>query len=57
MKEIKFVREYIDDVTKKVTARWHYDLSITKNGPILAEDLVLPPKEKKSRKANKVAKS
>lgn len=55
MKETKFMREYTDEVTKKVTARWHYDLSITKNGPILVEEFGLPPKEKKKRKDNKVA--
>ena len=57
MKETKFVREYIDEATKKLTARWHYDTSITKYGPVLVEEFGLPPKEKKSRKANKVAKS
>ena len=55
MKETKFMREYTDEVTKKVTARWYYDLSITKNGPILTEQFDLPPKEKKKRKDKKVA--
>ena len=47
----KFIREYKDS-TDKVTARWHYDLNKFRNGPILVENLDLPPKEKK----NKVAK-
>jgi len=55
MKETKFVREYTDEVTKKVTARWHYDLTITKNGPILVEEYGLPPKERKKRTEKKVA--
>ena len=55
MKETKFMREYTDEVTKKVTARWYYDLSITKNGPILVEEYGLPPKERKKRKDKKVA--
>jgi hypothetical protein len=50
----KFTREYIDD-NKKVVARWHYDYSITKNGPILTEDLDLAPKQRKKRTTNKVA--
>lgn len=50
----KFVREYKDDTNKKVVSRWHYDYSITKNGPILVEELGLPPKEKKKRTTNKV---
>ena len=55
MKETKFMREYTDEVTKKVTARWYYDLSITKNGPILVEEFDLPAKERKKRKDKKVA--
>lgn len=56
MKETKFVREYRDEVTKKITSRWHYDLSINKYGPILVEDLEeLPPKERKKRTKKKVA--
>lgn len=54
MKETKFVREYRDEVTKKVTARWHYDLTISKYGPILVENFDLPPKEKKKRSKKKV---
>jgi hypothetical protein len=50
-----FVREYRDDVTKKVTSRWHYNYAITKHGPILVEEFGLPPKEKKSRTKKKVA--
>jgi len=57
MKEIlhqKFVREYKDDTTKKVVSRWHYDYSITKYGPVLVEELDLPPKERKKRTTKKV---
>jgi len=50
----KFVREYKDDTDKKVVSRWHYDYSITKNGPILVEEFGLPPKEKNKRTTNKV---
>jgi len=53
----KFVREYKDDTGKKVVSRWYYDYSITKNGPILTEELVLPPKERKKKTTNKVAES
>ena len=49
--QVKFIREYKDS-TDKVTSRWHYDLNKFRNGPILVENLDLPPKEKK----NKVAK-
>lgn len=51
----KFVREYMDDTNKKVASRWHYDYSITKNGPVLVEEFALPPKEKKTRTKKKVA--
>jgi hypothetical protein len=47
------VREYYDD-DKKLDARWHYDLNVTKNGPVLVENFNLPRKERK-KKANKVA--
>jgi len=43
--QTKFVREYKDS-TDKVTARWYYDLNKFRNGPILVENLDLPPKEK-----------
>ena len=55
MKETKFVREYKDEVTKKITDRWHYDLTINKYGPILVENFELPPKERKKRTKKKVA--
>ena len=55
MKETKFVREYTDEVTKKLTARWHYDLLINKYGPTLVENFDLPPKERKKRTKKKVA--
>lgn len=55
MKETKFVREYRDEVTKKLTSRWHYDLSITKYGPVLVEEFDLPPKQRKKRSKKKVA--
>lgn len=50
----KFVREYYDDASKKIASRWHYDHSITKNGPILVEEFGLPPKEKVKKNSNKV---
>ncbi len=55
MKETKFVREYRDEVTKKLTSRWHYDLSITRHGPVLVEEFDLPPKQRKKRSKKKVA--
>jgi hypothetical protein len=45
----KFVREYKDD-TGNITARWHYDLNKFRNGPVLVENLDLPPKEKVVKK-------
>jgi hypothetical protein len=47
--QTKFVREYKDS-TDKVTARWHYNLNKFRNGPILVENLDLPPKEKVGKK-------
>jgi len=47
--QTKFVREYKDS-TDKVTARWHYDLNKFRSGPILVENLDLPPKEKVGKK-------
>jgi hypothetical protein len=49
-KPTKFVIEYKNE-QGKVTDRWHYDYSITRNGPILTENLDLPPKQKKKRVA------
>ena len=48
----KFKREWKDD--DNVTTIWHYNLKVTKNGPVLVE-FVYPPgyfgeKVKKSRK-------
>jgi len=55
MRETKYVVEYRDEITKKVTSRWHYDLTINKFGPILTEDLEEPlPKERKKRSKKKV---
>jgi hypothetical protein len=45
----KSIREYKDS-TGKVTERWHYDLNKFRNGPILVENLDLPPKEKVAKK-------
>lgn len=42
------VREYYDD-DKKLDARWHYDLNVTKNGPVLVENFNLPRKERKKK--------
>ena len=52
----KFVIEFKDENTKAVVARWHYDYSITKNGPILTEDFSEPPQEVQSKKQKKVVK-
>jgi len=46
---VKFIREYKDS-TGKVTEKWHYDLNKFRNGPILVENLDLPPKEKVDKK-------
>lgn len=48
---LKFIVEYKSS-DGKVTDRWHYDLSKSKNGPILVENLELPKKERKSRKSD-----
>ena len=47
--QTEFVVEYKDS-TGKVTDRWHYDLNKFRNGPILVENLDLPPKEKVAKK-------
>ena len=47
--QTKFTVEYKDG-TGKVTDRWHYDLNKFRNGPILVENLDLPPKEKDVKK-------
>lgn len=47
-KPTKFVVEY-RDTKGKVTDRWHYNLDKFKNGPVLTENLELPPKEKKKK--------
>ena len=53
--QTKFVVEYKSD-DGKLEARWHYDYSKTKFGPVLVEHFDLPPKEKKSkRKSRKTA--
>lgn len=59
MKEVtpkKFTVEYKSDDGKRVVARWHYDHSITKNGPILTEDLEEIPIENTKRQKKKVDK-
>ena len=43
--QTKFTVEYKDS-TGKITDRWHYDLNKFRNGPVLVENLDLPPKEK-----------
>mgnify|MGYP006266857477 CR=1 FL=1 len=50
----KFIREYKSDDGKRVVARWHYDYSINKYGPILTEDLEDLPTEKPKRQKKKV---
>lgn len=51
----KFVVEYRSD-NGKLEAKWHYDYSKTKAGPVLVEHFDLPSKEKKSkRKSSKTA--
>ncbi len=42
---LKYVHEYFDS-DKKLSSRWHYDLSKTKNGPIMVEHFNLLTKEK-----------
>lgn len=44
----KFVVEYKSD-DGKLEARWHYDYSKTKAGPVLVENFDLPPKERKKK--------
>lgn len=50
----KFVIEYFttdpETRVKKLESRWHYDLKKFRNGPILVEELSLPPKEKQPKK-------
>ena len=46
--QTKFTRDYYDD-DKKLDSRWHYDLSITKAGPVLVEQFNLPRKEKQQK--------
>lgn len=50
----KFIREFYtynsETRTKKLDARWHYDLKKFPYGPILTEEFDLPPKQKKKRK-------
>lgn len=43
----KKIIEYKDE--GKVVARWHYDLDVFTRGPILVEELALPPKQKRSK--------
>ena len=47
--QIKFTVEY-KDRDGNITDRWHYDLNKFRNGPILVENLDLPPKEKVAKK-------
>ena len=47
-KPTKFIVEYMDEY-KKLEARWHYDLEITRAGPFLIENSNLPRKEKVAR--------
>jgi hypothetical protein len=44
----KFVIEFMND-NKKVVSRWYYNLDKFPNGPIMTENLDLPPKERKSK--------
>lgn len=54
MDAVKFVREFYtydpETRTKKLDARWHYDLKKFPYGPILAENLSIPEKQKKGKK-------
>lgn len=49
LKPRKYIVEYFND-NKEVVARWHYNLDKFPNGPIMTENLEIPPKEKKSKK-------
>lgn len=46
---LKFIVEYKNN-DGKITDRWHYDLSKFRNGPVLVENLEVPPKERRSKK-------
>lgn len=48
----KFTVEYFTE-DKKIDARWHYDYSVTKNGPVLVENFDLPKQQKVARKKKK----
>lgn len=43
---LQYVHEFYDE-NKKLSSRWHYDLTKSKNGPIMVEHFNLPGKEKK----------
>lgn len=48
----KFTVEYFTE-DKKIDARWHYDYSKTKNGPVLVENFNIPQQEKVVKKKKK----
>ena len=48
-KPTKYIVEYKNS-QGNVTDRWHYDLNKFRNGPIMTENLELPPKEKVAKK-------
>ena len=43
---LQYVHEFYDE-NKKLSSRWHYDLTKSKNGPIMVEHFNLPAKPKK----------
>jgi len=43
---LQYFHEYYDS-DKKLSSRWHYDLTKSKNGPIMVEHFNLPSKPKK----------
>jgi len=49
----KFVIEYKTE-EGKLDARWHYDYSVTRKGPVLVENFNLPQKERKKKVGKEV---
>lgn len=60
-KTSKFTREYYgpneDGNRTRPVSRWHYDLEVTKNGPVLVEDLDYSREKKIEKKQKKPKKN
>lgn len=50
--ELKFTVDYYTE-DGQLDSRWHYDYEMTRNGPILVENFILPEEQSQKTKKKK----